>query len=64
MSISTHRLVVERHHLASDVPKRLRVVIGRVHSCSFGVNPAHLPLVVSEKYGSGSIVLHISITSM
>lgn len=47
--ISTHCLVVERHKLAAYVPKRLGVVVGRVHSCSFGVNPAHLPFIVSEK---------------
>lgn len=47
--ISTHCLVVECHHLAAYVPKVLGAVIGWVDSCSFGVNPAHLPLIVSEK---------------
>lgn len=56
VSISTHSLVVERHHLAAYVPKGLGAVIGWVHSCPFGVNPAHLPLIVSEKDGSGSTV--------
>lgn len=53
MRISTHSLVVERHHLAADVPKRLRWVIRWVHSCSFGINPAHLSLIISEKDGLG-----------
>lgn len=56
---STHRLVVERHHLAAYIPERLGVVVGWVHSCSFGVNPAHLPLVVSEKDGLGSTILYL-----
>lgn len=45
--VDTHCLVVERHHLAAYVPERLGVVIGRVHSCSFGVNSTHLTFVVS-----------------
>lgn len=59
--ISTHRLVVERHHLAAYVPKRLGVVIGWVHSRSFGVNPAHLPLIVSKKGGLGSTALYLCV---
>ena len=61
MALSTHSLVVERHHLAADVPERLGDVIGWVHSCSFGVNSAHLPLIVSVKGGLGSTVLDVNI---
>lgn len=61
VSISTHCLVVEGHHLAAYVPKELGAVIGWVNSCSFGVNPAHLPLIVSEKNSSGSTVLYLNV---
>lgn len=43
----THGLEVECHHLTADVPEHLGHVIGGVHPGAFGVNPAHLPLVVS-----------------
>lgn len=43
----THGLEVERHHLTADVPEHLGHVIGGVHPGAFGVNPAHLSLVVS-----------------
>lgn len=49
VSIFTHSLVVERHHLAADVPERLWAVIRWVHSCSFRVNPAHLPFIIPER---------------
>lgn len=43
----TWSLKVQRHHLAPSVPKDLRHVITGVHAASFGVDPAHLPLVVA-----------------
>lgn len=43
----TWSLKVQRHHLAPSVPKDLRHVITGVHTASFGVDPAHLPLVVA-----------------
>lgn len=55
--VCTHSLVVERHHLAAGVPKWLRVVVGGVHPGPFGVDPAHLPLVVSEQSCSGILTL-------
>lgn len=58
ISIYTHRLVVECHHLAACIPKRLWVVIGWVHSCSFGVNSTHLSFVVSGRDCWGSIHLY------
>lgn len=54
----THCLVVERHHLASDAPKRLWGVIRRIHSGPFGVNPAHLPFIISQKDHLGNEVLY------
>lgn len=59
--IFTHGLVVERHHLAADVPERLWVVIGGVHSGSFRINPAHLPFIISEKDHLGNAVLDSSV---
>lgn len=43
----THGLEVECHHLTANIPKHLGLVIGGVHPGAFGVNAAHLPLVVS-----------------
>lgn len=43
----THGLEVECHHLTADVPEHLGHVIRGVHPGAFGVNPAHLSLVVS-----------------
>lgn len=43
----THGLEVECHHLTADIPEHLGLVIGGVHPGAFGVNAAHLPLVVS-----------------
>lgn len=43
----TWSLKVQRHHLAPSVPKDLRHVITGVHTASFGVDPAHLSLVVA-----------------
>lgn len=43
----TWSLKVQRHHLAPSVPKDLRHVITGVHTASFGIDPAHLPLVIA-----------------
>jgi len=43
----THGLEVECHHLTADVPEHLGHVVGGVHPGAFGVDPAHLSLVVS-----------------
>lgn len=43
----THGLEVQCHHLTANVPEHLGHVIGGVHPGAFGVNPAHLALVVS-----------------
>ena len=43
----THCLEVECHHLTSSIPEELRHVVGRVHTCPFGIYPAKLHLVVS-----------------
>ena len=43
----THGLEVECHHLTADVPEHLGHVIRGVHPGAFGVNPAHLSLVIS-----------------
>lgn len=43
----THGLEVECHHLAANIPEHLGLVVGGVHPGAFGVNAAHLPLVVS-----------------
>lgn len=45
----THSLEVEGHHLAASIPEDLGHVVGRVHSCPLGVNPAQLHLVVPEQ---------------
>lgn len=49
----THGLVVQRHHLTAYVPERLRAIVRRVHTCSFGVDSAHLSLVISEGCSKG-----------
>lgn len=46
----TWGLEVQRHHLAASVPEDLRHVITGVHAASFGVDPAHLPLVVAARW--------------
>lgn len=43
----TWGLEVERDHLAAGVPEDLRHVITGVHAASFGVDTAHLTLVVA-----------------
>lgn len=43
----TWGLKVERDHLAAGVPEDLRHVITGVHAASFGVDTAHLTLVVA-----------------
>lgn len=45
----TYGLEVEGDHLAASIPKHLWHVVGRVYSCSLGVNPAQLHFVVSEQ---------------
>lgn len=42
----TKSLKVQCHHLASDVPEELRHVVRAVYPRSFGVDPAHLLLIV------------------
>lgn len=43
----THGLEVQCHHLTADIPEHLGHVIRGVHPGAFGVNPAHLSLVIS-----------------
>lgn len=47
MCCGTWGLEVERDHLAAGVPEDLRHVITGVHAASFGVDTAHLTLVVA-----------------
>lgn len=45
----TDGLEVERHQLTAGIPEELRVVVGRIHSSAFRVDPAQLQFVVSEQ---------------
>lgn len=47
MCCGTWGLEVERDHLAAGVPEDLRHVITGIHAASFGVDTAHLTLVVA-----------------
>lgn len=47
MCCGTWGLEVERDHLAAGVPEDLRHVITGVHAAPFGVDTAHLTLVVA-----------------
>lgn len=48
-SILTNGLEVESHQLTAGVPEELRVVVGRIHSGTFRIDPAQLQFVVPEQ---------------
>lgn len=51
----TKSLKVKRHHLATDIPEKLRHIVRAVHPCAFGVDSAQLVLVVP-----GQVLLRIN----
>lgn len=62
MNICTCSLEVERHHMAADSPQRVRVIVGRLHTLTFWVDPTQcFAVVLQEAFGatlSRYLVLH------